>query len=128
MDSRTLLADFHKAIGQLQGALQLPAANDVYKAGCIQYFEFSFELAWKTVKRMAEDEGMADCNSPKSALKAAFSRGWLQEEEVWLEMLAARNKMAHTYHAAEALTIFDNLPRYAASLHALAQTLSSINH
>ena len=126
MDSRTLLIDFQKTLGQLQDALRAPAGNDVLKAGCIQYFEFTFELAWKTVKRTAEDEGLAECNSPKAALKAAFSNGWVQEEEVWLDMLSARNKMSHTYSAADALQVFDKLSAYASALQELAEQLTRV--
>jgi hypothetical protein len=43
MDSRALLSDFSKALGQLCEALEQPPSNDVYKAGCIQYFEFTME-------------------------------------------------------------------------------------
>ncbi len=126
MDSRELLKDFEKARVQLQGALELPAENDVIKAGCIQYFEFTFELAWKTIKRMAEEEGLADCNSPKSALKAAFSSGWIETEEVWLDMLSSRNKMSHTYSAEDAMGIFDKLPAYAAALQRLVEKASEL--
>jgi len=119
MDSRELLTDLEKALVQLQGALKLPAENDVIKAGCIQYFEFSFELAWKTIKRIAEEEGLSDCNSPKSALKAAFSNGWIETEEVWLDMLSSRNKMSHTYSPEDAIDIFDKLPAYANALRQL---------
>lgn len=124
MNSRELLNDFQKAVTQLQAALCLPAENDVVKAGCIQYFEFTFELAWKTIKRMAEEEGLDDCNSPKSALKTAFRNRWIETEESWLSMLSSRNKMAHTYSAADALDIFENLPLYADELQTLADTLA----
>ena len=126
MDSRELLKDLRKALVQLDAALDLPAENDVIKAGCIQYFEFSFELAWKTIKRIAQDEGLADCNSPKSALKAAFSNGWVETEEVWLDMLSSRNKMSHTYSAEEAIDIFDKLPSYAEALKPLAKNLEAL--
>ena len=124
MDSKTLLDDLKNALVQFKDALALPAENDVIKAGCIQYFEFSFELAWKTIKRFAEEEGLADCNSPKSALKTAFGVGWIEEEEVWLEMLFSRNKMSHTYSAADALDVFDKLPGYAEVLQRLAESLT----
>lgn len=124
MDNDELLANLKKALGQFQHALEMPAENDVIKAGCIQYFEFSFELAWKTVKRFADDEGLADCNSPKSALKAAFSNGWIDTEEVWLDMLSSRNKMSHTYSAEDAIGIFEKLPAYEHALRQLADTLS----
>ena len=126
MDSRDLLVDLEKAVCQFQKALSLPVENDVIKAGCIQYFEFSFELAWKTIKRIAADEGLEDCNSPKSALKAAFSNGWVDDEAVWLEMLSSRNKMSHTYSAEDALDIFDKLPAYVDALQQLVGKLTEL--
>jgi len=124
MDSKILLDDLKNALAQLEEALRLPVDNNVIKAGCIQYFEFSFELAWKTIKRFAEEEGLADCNSPRSALKTAFGTGWIDVEEVWLEMLLSRNKMSHTYSAADALDVFDKLPDYAEALQRLVEHLS----
>jgi nucleotidyltransferase substrate binding protein (TIGR01987 family) len=124
MDSRELFEDFQRAVIQLAEALELSADNDVVKAGCIQYFEFSFELAWKTVKRFAEEEGIGDCNSPKSSLKSAFSSGWITDEEIWLDMLMSRNRMAHTYNSASALTIFERLPDYLIALQQLQVALS----
>lgn len=126
MDSNALLNDLVRASVELEDALMLSPENDVIKAGCIQYFEFTFELAWKTVKRFAEDEGIADCNSPKAALKAAFSNGWIKEEEVWLDMLSSRNKMSHTYSASSALKVFDKLPEYAKALKKLTSRLSGM--
>ena len=126
MNSRELLADLQKALSQWLEALQLPAENDVIKAGCIQYFEFTFELAWKTIKRIAADEGLSDCNSPKAALKAAFSNGWIQEEEIWLDMLSSRNKMSHTYSAEDALAVFDKLSAYAEVLQSLTKSLEEL--
>jgi len=126
MDSRELLADLKRAVDQFADALELPSENDVVKAGCIQYFEFSFELAWKTIKRFAEDEGIADCNSPKSALKVAFANKWIETENVWLDMLMARNKMSHTYDAASALEVYEKLGGYLSELRVLVDELSRL--
>lgn len=124
MNKHELLSDFIKAVAQLEVALATPAVNDVIKAGCIQYFEFGFELAWKTIKQYADDEGLDDCNSPKSALKTAFAQQWIDDESIWLEMLAARNKMSHTYSASSALAIFDRLGEFYLALKKLSQKLS----
>ena len=126
MDSRELLADLKRAVDQFGGALELPSDTDVVKAGCIQYFEFSFELAWKTIKRFAEDEGFADCNSPKSALKVAFVNRWIETENVWLDMLMSRNKMSHTYDAASALEVYGRLNDYLIALRELVDALSRL--
>lgn len=125
MDSSELLEDFERAVSQFEDALSLVADNDVIKAGCIQYFEFTFELAWKTVKRIAQDEGIGDCNSPKAALKVAFSAGWLNDEEIGLDMLSSRNRMSHTYSASTALAVYDKLADYLPilkQLHAMLAT------
>jgi len=125
MDSKALRDDLCKAVTLLENALKLEAANDVLKAGCIQYFEFCFELAWKTAKRFAEDEGQNECNSPKAALKQAFANGWVNDEDVWLDMLSARNRMAHTYKAEDALAVFDSLPAYLKAFKALVTELAA---
>jgi nucleotidyltransferase substrate binding protein (TIGR01987 family) len=124
--TQKLLTDFKKALEQLKSALEIPAEDNVRKAGCIQYFEFCFELAWKTIKKIAEDQGLKDANSPKSALKTAFKQGWIQNEEVWLGILSARNAMSHTYSQEHALDIYEELPNFTKNLDKLLDKLNTI--
>jgi nucleotidyltransferase substrate binding protein (TIGR01987 family) len=116
-------ADLKNAIAQLESALSRKSTDPVVQAGCIQYFEFCFELAWKSIKEAVLREGMPDCYSPKSCLQKAFELEWIQEEMVWLEMLEARNRMTHTYSQADALKIYENLQAYLKELHSLLKRL-----
>ncbi|GAB6066969.1 HI0074 family nucleotidyltransferase substrate-binding subunit [Methylothermus subterraneus] len=125
MKPERILEDFERALGQLATALETPADTDLIKAGCIQYFEFCFELAWKAIKAVAAKLGL-ECNSPRACLKLAFQQGWIDDEDLWLEMLAARNRMSHTYHAENALAIYAQLPAFHQALRQLSAQLRNV--
>ena len=125
MDNRKVLDDFEKALGNLQGALSTPAETDLEKAGCIQYFGFCFELAWKSAQAFARELGFTECNSPKACLKQAFSQHWLNDEMLWLEMLSDRNRMAHTYNAADAMKVYESLNKYLPVFDYLLKSLKA---
>ncbi len=126
MDKKLITGDFEKAFENLEKALNSVHESDLEKAGCIKYFEFCFELAWKSIKIVAEDMGVKDCNSPKASLKAAFANNWINNEEAWLEMLSARNLMSHTYNAATALKVYGNLKSYLPEIKQLLESLKKI--
>ena len=128
MDNRVILNDFEKALGNLEVALSDPAETDLEKAGCIQYFEFCFELAWKSVQAFARELGLPECDSPKACLKQAFSQHWLNDEVLWLEMLSNRNQMDHTYNAADAMKVYESLHKYLPAFQNLIKSLKAELH
>ena len=125
-DSQWIVDDFAAALAQLRNALAEPADRDLIKAGCIQYFEFCFELGWKACKVVSAEQGLHDCLSPKACLRQAFTTGWIDDEAVWLEMLDARNRMAHTYDARKALAIYESLPQFYTALQKLSAALQTL--
>ena len=67
--------------------------------------------------------GIQEIRSPKAALKEAKTQGWIREEKIWLEMLEARNRMAHVYSAEQAMEVYGKLPGFATALASLAGAL-----
>ena len=124
-DAQWIVEDLSAALAQLREALAEQARLDLIKADCIQYYEFSFELGWKACKVVSAEQGLPDCLSPKACLRQAFTQGWIEDEAIWLEMLDARNRMAHTYDARKALEIYESLPRFHAALQKLLIVLES---
>lgn len=70
--------------------------DEITKMALIQAFEFTFELAWKTLKDYMEEEGF-ELNSPKSVIRQAFQSKYIVDGEVWMEALKKRNNTVHNY-------------------------------
>ncbi len=51
------LENFGKALSQLQKACDLEFYTDLERSGLVKTFEFSYELAWKTLKDLLAYEG-----------------------------------------------------------------------
>lgn len=102
--------NYEKALARLgEGLEKFNKTDDLQRDGLIQRFEFTFELAWKTLKSLFEDEGLIGMNSPKTVLREAFSAGLIQDEEIWLSMLHDRNSTAHMYSEKIAIEICNNI-------------------
>ncbi len=90
--------NFSNAIEHLRFAVQeVSNPSDLEKEGTIQRFEFTHELAWKVMKDFLEEEGISGIIGSRSATREAFNKGLITEGEVWMEMIASRNKNVHTY-------------------------------
>ena len=102
--------NFEKAYNQLKKGLELPSLNELERQGIIKSFEFTFELAWKTLKDYLESQEI-EATFPRQVIKQAFHYELIDQGEVWIEILEKRNLMAHTYDEAkakEALTAIKN--------------------
>ncbi len=91
-------SNFEKAFIQLQTAVgRFDELDDLAKEGMVQRFEYTFELAWKTLKDFIESNGELE-RSPRDVIKKSFQLEIINDGEKWLEMLENRNLMAHTYN------------------------------
>ena len=78
--------------------------NEFIISGIIDKFFIQFELSWKVLKELLRDEGksIANSGSPREIIKAAYAIYDYLDEEIWLEMLRARNDMTHIYNGEAA--------------------------
>lgn len=90
------LHNLNKAFKRLDDACRQPTYNELEVAGLVQTYEFTFELAWKTLKDKLMFEGY-DVNSPRETIKKAFEMNLLRDVDQWLEALESRNLFSHTY-------------------------------
>lgn len=89
-------SNYKKAAEQLTEFIEKDELNKFEVQGLIQCFEYTFELAWKTMKDYLELEGF-EVKSPRSAIQTAFQAQLITDGHVWIDALEKRNLMAHTY-------------------------------
>jgi nucleotidyltransferase substrate binding protein (TIGR01987 family) len=113
-----LLADWRRALDRLDEVLARdPAGDETLGDAAIQRFEFNFELAWRSFQRKAESEGRNPV-SPRDAFKSAFALGLIDDEALWLSMIADRNRTSHIYSSAMARDVLARLASYARAMRA----------
>lgn len=91
--------NFDSAFTLLRQALEHgpSALSPLEKEGVIQRFEYSFELAWKTLKDFLEEGGLVISPvTPRQVLKDAFAAKVLADGQVWIAMLDHRNLLSHS--------------------------------
>lgn len=91
--------NFAKAYLSLQQsieALQKDPANLFIRDSVIQRYEYSIELAWKTLKDYLEHEGFINVSSPKRVIRQSLQQGYISDAQ-WLKALDDRNKTTHAY-------------------------------
>jgi len=93
--------NFEKALKLLGGAVARYDLSDLEKAGLIQIYEFTFELAWKTLKDYLEEKEVP-VKFPKDTIKEAFKYEIIDDGDLWMDMLEKRNLMSHTYNETNA--------------------------
>lgn len=64
-------SNFKKAVNQLEAFIEKENINKFEALGLLHCFEYTFELAWKTMKDYLENEGF-EVNSPREAIQTAF--------------------------------------------------------
>lgn len=92
--------NYHRAFSLLREALeQERPLTQLEEEGVIQRFEYTMELAWKTLKDYLESENVVfDQITPRAVIRRAFEAGVIQQGESWQNALDARNRMSHTYN------------------------------
>ena len=100
---------------------QLAETNDIYRTGIIGQFNLTFELAWKTIKDYLEYMGISEkTGSPRENIQLGFKHGIISDGELWIEIMLARNSLAHIYDEQQSREVYGNIKsKYIMAFEAL---------
>ncbi|MBI3541540.1 MAG: nucleotidyltransferase substrate binding protein [Deltaproteobacteria bacterium] len=101
------LSNFKKALDRFEEAVKGDSKDRLAQEGLIQRFEYTFELAWKSLQDLLQERGLAEIRGPKPVLQQAFQDGLVQDGVIWMEMLRARNEATHLYDEKVFLEVYE---------------------
>lgn len=106
------LTNYTRAFQSLTEAVELSqqrGLSALEQQGLIQSFEFTHELAWKMLKDYLEYQGVSNIIGSRDASRVAFQNALIQDGEVWMQMIAARNQTSHTYNLKIAQSVVESI-------------------
>jgi len=100
--------NFAKASKLLSEIQDYPAEQTlaIIREGFVQRFEVTFELAWKPLRDLLEHEGVRVQPTPRAVLKEAFAANFIEDGQLFMDMLEARNLVAHKYDEETFTAVF----------------------
>jgi nucleotidyltransferase substrate binding protein (TIGR01987 family) len=99
--------------------------DDRDEAGAVQAFEFTYELAWKTLKRVLEILGVI-VSSPRETFRAAAVNNLITDPEEWFYFMKMRNLTSYVYREEildEVIQMFDSFSKELTVMMILLQNL-----
>lgn len=117
---------YRQALAQLSEAVALTQTRPLSKLerqGLIKAFEFTFELAWNTLKDYFTWQGLSGLSGSRDAFRAAYKAELIQAGDVWMQMLRSRNQTVHYDEATAELILRAVTDTYYGLFLALEQTL-----
>lgn len=121
--------NFCRAFNNLKENINIEEPYDTLAlTGLVALFEITFEQSWKMMKEILENHGYEEgsTGSPKTILKTAFQAGMINDEEVWIDALFARNNVSHSYNEEIAMEIIrETKEKYVNMFKNLKETIEN---
>lgn len=124
-NNKIMLKPFRKAVESLRKALAQPK-NEFTRDAAIQRFEYTFELAWKTIKRHLREESAVDEYNIKNLFRQAGRLGLINNVDHWFVYHTARNLTSHTYNEQTAEETYDIVQKFLPDVEDLLNKFEKI--
>lgn len=105
--------NYRKALARLGEAVALSEdrdLSDLEQQGLIQGFEFTFDLAWKTLQDyLRHHKRPNDNGGPNVIIEQALADGIIKGDDLWKAMKKSRDLTSHSYDGETADDIAENI-------------------
>ena len=117
--------DLINATNRLKEALN-EEESDLVIDGVLHRYEFTFELAWKTLKDYLEYLGVTiNTGSPREVIKESYAHDLISDGETWIKMMLARNSLSHLYDEETSRQVYNEIKeKYIYQIEKLIERLN----
>lgn len=107
LEARQKFEEFRKDIITIQ-----------HKYGAIHAFNFTFELTWKTMKKLLDFRGASSdtIGGLRDYFREAAALGMLSDPKIWFGFIELRNKATHSHDEEVINQIIEELPVFSEAL------------
>jgi nucleotidyltransferase substrate binding protein (TIGR01987 family) len=117
---------YNRALGRLQAVAALHE-DDIIRDSLIQRFEFTYELAWKSLFYWLRSQGETVPEMQRPIIQAAFRCELIGDPERWERIKECRDQTSHTYDEDTAVWVAAFVRSHAlAEFERLQDTLADL--
>ena len=99
--------------------------DEMIKEALIQRFEYTHELAWKTLQDYFRYQGTSDLYGSRDVFRKALEVGLINDGAKWFESIQSRNLTSHVYDEQVVQDLINEISGvYAKQLNELNNTLN----
>ena len=121
---KLIITPLIKAQKTFEAALR-EAKSELERDGAIQRFEYTYELVWKTLKKVLSFKGI-EANSPRDVFREAARQGLIDDPGIWFIFIKQRNLTVHSYNQDCAQEIFSYLPLFEKELKKVVDIITKL--
>lgn len=107
-----VIASLETALVIYENSEEAPTSpvREMLQDAVIQRFEFTFEVAWKALKRHLGEYSLerVDAMTSCEPFQPGYEQGMLRDAEAWMVYLQRRNLTSHVSNTDIAATVFDS--------------------
>lgn len=122
------ISEFRKALTTLQTAVSLfkqaktgSEESKAFRDACIQRFEYCIEMSWKVSMKILGSSTVA----AKPAIREMARSNLIQDPELWLSFIDARNNTSHSYEEDVAIKVFQSIEQFLIEAPKLLERLET---
>lgn len=106
-------------------AIKSNPKSELEKDGTIQRFEYTFELCWKSIRKLLLEMGRETVSSsPKPLFRDAHQEGLIEDLNIWFAYIDSRNRTSHTYNKKTSEQVFSQIQGFGEDAEKLLKNLN----